>query len=104
MNTDKTEPITEEVARAIDACESVAKVAEALGVSRPTVYFYRNGKRRIGSEYGALLEQLSGFKVTRQQMWPHTWRRIWPELAGYEHAAPPAVHERYPAENTQIAA
>jgi len=35
----------------------------------------------MGSEHGAALEMASGEKVTRQQMWPTSWRRIWPELA-----------------------
>lgn len=102
MKTVKPEPVQEEVARAINACDSVAQVAEVLGVSKPTVYFYRDGKRRLSSDHAARLEQLCGGKVTRQQMWPVSWRRIWPELAAREAAAPAANHERYPDASESI--
>lgn len=85
MNTDQVEPVLAEVARAIELGGGPAKVARTLRVSTQTVCFYRDGKRRINTEHGATLEALTSGQVTRQQIWPSSWARIWPELA---HPAP----------------
>jgi DNA-binding transcriptional regulator YdaS (Cro superfamily) len=81
MKTDVVEPVVAELVRAIDLADGPAAVARALNVTTQTVCFWRDGRRRMGSEHGAALEQAAGFKVTRQQMWPVSWQRIWPELA-----------------------
>ena len=88
MKTDVVEPVVAELVRAIELAGGPAAVARALVVSTQTVCFWRDGQRRMGSEHGAALEAASDFKVTRQQMWPMSWQRIWPELASYEAAAP----------------
>lgn len=80
MSTDQIEPVVTEVARAIELSGGPAKVARALGVSTQTVCFYRDGDRRINAEHGARLEALSLGQVTRKQIWPNSWSRIWPEL------------------------
>lgn len=82
MNINVTEPVLSEVARAIDLGGGPSVVARALNVSTQTVCFYRDGKRRIKAEHGALLESLCGRQVTRKEIWPVSWPRIWPELAG----------------------
>lgn len=93
MNTPITEPVIKEVARAIELSGGPAVVARALNVSTQTVCFYRDGQRRIKSDYGAVLELLSNSQVTRRDIWPVSWPRIWPELAD----PAPAAHHPNPA-------
>lgn len=81
MSTDQVEPVVVEVARAIELSGGPARVARALGVTTQTVCFYRDGHRRINAEHGARLEAMSNGQVTRKQIWPQSWQRIWPELA-----------------------
>lgn len=38
------------------------------------------GEKPVPVEHGAPIEAFSAGAVTRQQMFPHDWRRIWPEL------------------------
>jgi DNA-binding transcriptional regulator YdaS (Cro superfamily) len=45
------------------------------------VYFWRSGKRGLPHEHGASIERLTGGAVTRKDLWPQDWQRIWPELA-----------------------
>lgn len=92
------EPVVAEIARAIDLCGGPGHAALKLGVSTQLVYFWKAGKRRMGTEHGAPLEMATGGRVTRQQIWPLSWPRTWPELAAYEAAAPlpkpcPAVNQ-----------
>lgn len=81
MNTPMPEPVVTEVARAIELSGGPAAVARKLQVSTQTVCFYRDGDRRLNTDHGATLEALSGGQVTRKDMWPVSWSRIWPELA-----------------------
>lgn len=46
-----------------------------------------DGRKPIPFQHGAAIEQFTGGAVTRQQMFPNDWQRIWPELA-----APDATH------------
>ena len=82
MNTSLTEPVVAEVARAIELSGGPAVVARALNVSTQTVCFYRDGERRLKSDYGAVLEALCNGQVTRRDIWPVSWSRIWPEIPG----------------------
>lgn len=81
MNEKIVEPVPSVVARAIELAGGTAHVARSLGLSRQAVYFYGTGVRRLNTDHGAALESLAGGRVTRQQMWPQSWKRIWPELA-----------------------
>lgn len=81
MSEKIVEPVPAVVARAIQLAGGPAQVARSLGLSTQTVCFYRDGERRLNTDHGAALEALAGGKVTRQQMWPNSWQRIWPELA-----------------------
>lgn len=93
MNTDQVEPVVAEIARAIALCDGPAKAAALLGVSTQTACFWRDGKRKMGTEHGAPLEMATGGRVKRQQIWPKSWKRIWPELAAYEAAQPLSTEE-----------
>jgi len=39
------------------------------------------GIRGCGASLAAAIEVASGFQVTRQELRPHDWQEIWPELA-----------------------
>lgn len=88
MNEKIVEPVPSAVARAIELAGGTAHVARSLGLSRQVVYFYSTGARRLNTDHGAALEALAGGQVTRQQMWPKSWQRIWPELATAANSAP----------------
>lgn len=86
MSTDQVEPVVAQVARAIELAKGPAHVARLLGVSTQTVCFYRDGKRQFRAEHAAPLEAATGGQVTRKDIWPHSWKRIWPELAAAQEA------------------
>lgn len=81
MSEKTVEPVPSVVARAIELAGGTVHVARSLNLSRQVVYFYGTGERRLNSDHAAALEALTGGQVTRQQMWPNSWKRIWPELA-----------------------
>lgn len=58
-----------------------AALAKAIGAHAPDVSRWADGKRPIPFEYGADIEIATGGLVTRQEMFPEDWQRLWPELA-----------------------
>lgn len=46
-----------------------------------------SGEKQVPVDHGASIEQFTGGAVTRQQMFPNDWQRIWPELT-----TPDATH------------
>jgi len=56
-------------------------LAKALGAHTPDVSRWADGARPIPVVYGAAIEQATGGAVTRQEMFPDDWEKIWPELA-----------------------
>lgn len=58
-----------------------AGLAAALGLSTPGIRQWVTGLRPIPVEHGAAIERATGGQVTRQELFPDTWARIWPELA-----------------------
>ena len=69
------------IARAIDLAGGAAAVAAEIGCSPQAVYLYRNGRRQFPEVHAATLEGMCKRAVRRWHMYPHSWRRIWPELA-----------------------
>lgn len=66
--------------KVVQLLEGPVKAARRLGVERyQTVQSWtRNG---IPVEYCAAAEHAVGGAVTRREMKPGTWQRVWPELA-----------------------
>lgn len=64
------------------------RLAEHIGVVPSFVTKMAAGDRPIPFHYGAAIEQFTGGAITRQQLFPDEWARIWPELA-----TQPADHE-----------
>ena len=58
-----------------------AALARAIGAHAPDVSRWAEGRRPIPVSYGAAIELATEGQVTRQEMFPNEWRRIWPELA-----------------------
>ena len=64
-----------------------AVVAQLLAASVQAVCFWRDGKRSFPVEHCAKLEAAQT-KVTRRDLRPDDWHRIWPELVTAQHPAP----------------
>jgi DNA-binding transcriptional regulator YdaS (Cro superfamily) len=58
-----------------------AALAKAIGAHAPDVSRWADGTRPIPVAYGAAIERATGGLVTRREMFPDDWQRIWPELA-----------------------
>lgn len=56
-------------------------LATTIGSHQPTVRAWAMAERPIPVEHGAAIERATGGQVTRQELFPDTWARIWPELA-----------------------
>lgn len=57
------------------------------GVARQNVeYWLRKG--RVPAEYCPAIERATDGTVTRRDLRPDDWHRIWPELVTAEHPAP----------------
>ena len=57
-----------------------AELARQLGIDKMNVFQWRSGRRKIPAKYAAKIEEFTDGKVTRKDMFPDTWRQIWPEL------------------------
>lgn len=52
-----------------------------LGIATPSVVSWVKGIKPIPVVHAAAIEQFTNGAVTRQDMFPDAWQRIWPELA-----------------------
>lgn len=59
-------------------------MASSLGVPVSFVHKMGTGEKSIPIEHMSAIEAFTGGEVTRQEMHPDGWRRIWPELASAE--------------------
>lgn len=73
-----------------------AALAKAIGAHAPDISKWATGERPIPMPYGAQIETATGGMVTRQEMFPDDWPRLWPELTKSKHRAtdpkPPPGH------------
>ncbi|MGI4717236.1 MAG: transcriptional regulator [Janthinobacterium lividum] len=58
-----------------------ASLARAIGAHAPDISRWADGTRPIPVVHGAAIETATGGLVTRREMFPDDWHRIWPELA-----------------------
>ena len=61
--------------------ETAASLARKLGISPVLVSQWRNGIRPIPIERCPDIERATEGAVTRRDLRPDDWQRIWPELA-----------------------
>lgn len=70
-------------------------MAKHLLLSQPFVTQMASGKKSIPVEHMAAIEAFTGGEVTRQEMHPSGWQRIWPELApDFNEKQPPPLHSQ----------
>ncbi len=67
--------------RACEVLGSQRALADLLRVRPATVSQWRNGIRPIPIERCTEIEMVTGGAVTRRDLRPDDWQRIWPELA-----------------------
>lgn len=65
---------------------TTASLAKGIHASVSEVSLWAHGKRPIPVSRAAAIEQFTNGAVTRQDMFPDTWQRIWPELADQQPA------------------
>ncbi|KDD44749.1 DNA-binding helix-turn-helix protein [Bordetella bronchiseptica OSU095] len=66
---------------------SAAALAREVGVSPALVYQWRTGRRPVPVEHCAAIERATGGEVSRRDLRPGDWSRVWPELAERQEAA-----------------
>lgn len=72
-----------------------AALCKAIGAHAPDMCKWASGERPIPVTYGAAIESASGGLVTRQEMFPDEWQRIWPELNSIMRRKPKRVAGRH---------
>lgn len=65
-----------------------ASLARAIGAHAPDISRWADGTRTIPVVHAAAIESATGGLVTRKEMFPDDWQRIWPELAETSAAGP----------------
>ena len=58
-----------------------ASLSKAIGAHAPDLSRWADGTRPIPVPFGAQIEKATNKLVTRQEMFPDDWEKIWPELA-----------------------
>ena len=81
--------------RASDENGGPTELARKVGVSPSFVSQWISGLRWIPKDVAPEIERVSS--VTRQQLYPDTWKKRWPELEMIANTAPSAI------ENDEVA-
>lgn len=81
-----------EISKAIEVTGSASALARLLDVSVQSVCFWRDGKRSVPLSKCTDIERVTNGAVTRQQLRPDDWHRIWPELAAHEAEQETVAH------------
>jgi Uncharacterized protein conserved in bacteria, prophage-related len=58
-----------------------AALCKLIGAHPPDMCKWASGERPIPFPYGAPIEKATKGLVTRQEMFPDEWQRLWPELS-----------------------
>ena len=58
-----------------------AALAAFLNVPAPNVCSWVSGQKQPSIKTAVAIEQFTGGKVTRKDLFPTDWQQIWPELA-----------------------
>mgnify|MGYP001009187826 CR=1 FL=1 len=65
-----------------------ALLAKHLDVSASEVNQWKSGARSVPAPHCPAIEQWSEGAITRRDLRPKDWHRIWPELVTPDHPAP----------------
>lgn len=71
----------EALKHAISIAGSQAALAAKVGVKQQHVWNWLNRGGEVPAEHCPAIEQATDGQVTRQELRPNDWQRIWPELA-----------------------
>lgn len=85
----------EAIRQAVDLFDaSPSRLAQAIGqpVKRQNVEHWLN-TGRVPTDYCAQIELLTSQRVTRRDLRPDDWHRIWPELITEDNPAPQQVQQ-----------
>lgn len=81
--------------RAIQAKVSAAALADAIDVSPSTPGMWKS-RKSVPAEHCAAIERATDCEVTREELRPKDWARIWPELAGIKRKSKRAAKAAQP--------
>lgn len=76
--------MNEFIKTAIDTVGSQKKLGELCGFTQQAVYKWLHGKAKIPPAICPSIEQATKGAVSRKDLRPDDWMRIWPELANTE--------------------
>lgn len=79
--------------KAILVVGGVGKLAAAVGVVQGAVSNWRSRGSMVPPEHCATIEAATNGAVTRRDLRPDDWQKIWPELATQQPACQPAATE-----------
>jgi len=68
------------LSKAIEIIGSQRELAQVCGVVQTAVAAWLK-RQSVPPEYCALIEKATGGIVTRRELRPNDWQKIWPELA-----------------------
>lgn len=68
------------LSKAIESAGGIAQLAKMIGVSTSTPSMWK-ARGRVPPEHCAEIERATCGAVTRRDLRPDDWHRIWPELA-----------------------
>lgn len=71
----------EALSRAVGIVGSQVALAKILGKSQPHIYKWLNSPNGVPPEHCFSIEQATAGLVTRRDLRPDDWEKIWPELA-----------------------
>ncbi|MEY5098938.1 MAG: hypothetical protein RJA36_1657 [Pseudomonadota bacterium] len=76
------------LATAVEALGGQAKLAALIGVRQQHVWNWLNRGDAVPPEFCVAIERATDVKVTRRDLRPNDWWRIWPELVTADHPIP----------------
>lgn len=78
----------------LDKHGAKTKLATEIGAQVQLVWQWSSGVRPVPIERCYAIEQATNGAVTRRDLRPDDWQKIWPELApAQSHQAQPATHD-----------
>lgn len=80
-------PVQTALDQAFKACDGISRLAAAIDVAPSTPSMWK-ARGSVPAEVCAAIERATGGRVTRRQLRPTDWHRIWPELVTEEFPAP----------------
>lgn len=76
--------------QAVKLLNGQAALAGVIGVKQQHVWNWLNRPGSVPIEHCAAIEKATAGAVTRRDLRPDDWHRIWPELVTAQHPAPEA--------------